>query len=613
MTTVTSAANTSITGTAENDIITSSGDGVTISGLAGEDYVIARGLGSFIYGNSGNDTLILLPSNNTATTAGGARPNTGAAGAGRVVSADTEMHGNTGNDDIVVVHDSANVYGDAGDDYITTKIYESAGEFLSSLTHVTLTGGDGNDTFLFNTYLPSEIDTVSTVEGYRIEAVITDFSSTAHLCYDSNTSYFIYSYATDLQGKYTDVILRDNSNRLSVTLEGVTNIDDVVYARAVRFVNDAVETSYLGEVISNYTDDMSVIPAGITYNNYTVYVSDAYTRNVWLMGTDEVNQVSTYRNITARTLDARSSTRKRTLVGNLNTNAIYAGSGGDSLWGYNSANDTLFGGNGRDMFWYGTGDGGDFIRNFAFGSAENSDILNLYSGGVSRGYRLNNAIHILMTSGEELVIPTDYGVDTEIQYSTDATTINRAKIGEVFTSNTLTYDAAINLFMGGAPDNTLKVADDRKNMIWLDGSYGQNYYEITNIDASESTGDNQLAGANNANVNIVGGSGASSLWGGNGRYSNDTLTGGTGSETFFFGQYEGHDIIIGATENDTVRLFNISFDDLASTDTVKGGMTLNFNNGDYSLTLQDSKNMPTFSFANGGNKTYEKGSWVVKE
>ncbi|MBQ7197636.1 MAG: hypothetical protein IJS29_00070 [Selenomonadaceae bacterium] len=611
MTTVTSAANTTITGTAENDIITSSGDGVTISALGGEDYVIARGLGSFIYGSSGNDTLILLPSNSTATTSGA--PSGGARAGARVVSADTEIHGNSGNDDIVVVHDSANIYGDAGNDYMTVRIYESAGEFLSSINNVTLTGGDGNDTFAFSSYLPSEIDTVSTVSGYRIEASITDFSSTAHLAYDSNTSYFVYSYVTDSIGNYTDVILRDNSDRLSITLEGVTNIDDVVYARAVRFVEDTVETAYLGEVLSNYTDDMSVIPAGITYNNYTVYVSDSYARNVWLLGTDEVNHVSTYRNITARTLDARSSTRKRTLVGNYNTNAIYAGSGGDSMWGGNSANDTLFGNNGQDMFWYGVGDGGDFIRNFAFGSTSTSDILNLYSGGIERGYRLNNAIHILMTSGEELVIPTEYSVDTEIQYSTDATTINRAKIGEVFTANTLTYDAAINLFMGGAPDNTLKVADERKNMIWLDGSYGQNYYEITNIDASESTGDNQLAGAVDSNINIIGGAGNTSMWGGIGRSSNDTLQGGSGTETFFYGQYEGNDIIIGATEDDTVKLYNISFDDLTSTDTVSGGMTLNFKNGDYSLTLQDFKNSPTFSFANGGNKTYEKGGWVTKE
>ena len=596
MTTITSAPNTEIKGTSGNDWISSGGDNVTISPLAGDDYVISRGNSGIINGESGNDTLIYLPSSGSVS-AGGAS-----------AGFDTTIHGNAGNDEIVIVHDSAVVYGDAGDDYITVKLYENAGDALVSLTHVTLTGGDGRDTFSFNSSLPSELESASTVDGPRVAAVITDFSSSAHFGYDGGTSFFVYSILTDSEGNYTDIVLSDDAGKLSVTLQGVTNIDDVVYARAVRFVNDTVETAYLGEVISNYTEDMSVIPAGITYDNYTVYVGDAYTRNVWLMGTDEFNHLSTYRNITARTLDARSSTRRRMLVGNIRANAIYAGSGGDSLWGGNSEKDTLFGGNGQDMFWYGLGDGGDIIRNFACGATSTSDILNLYNGGVDYTYRDNNAIHIGMTTGEELVMPIDYGVDVEVQYSTDATSISRAKIGERFSSNTFTYDRSVNLFIGSSKDNTLEVDDDTQNLIWLDGSHGQTYYDITNIDASESSGDNQLAGPNNANINIVGGAGDSSLWGGDGNYD-DTLTGGEGFETFFFGQYEGNDIIIGATEDDTINLFNIALSDVTSSETVSGGVKLNFNNGAYSLTMQDYSGTPTFALAQGGNWIYDGKEW----
>ncbi|MBQ7476327.1 MAG: hypothetical protein IJT06_02910 [Selenomonadaceae bacterium] len=610
MTTVTSAGNVSIAGTSSADWIVASGNGVTISASSGDDYVISRGSGSFIYGGNDNDTLILLPESSTGSVAGGTRTTR----TPTPTTTDIEVHGNAGNDDIIVVHDNAVVYGDAGDDYLTVKLYDNASDALYSLQHVTLTGGDGRDTFSFNSSLPSELENMTTITGSRIEAVITDFSSSAHFCYDSKVDVFDYSILTDAQGNYTDIVLEDSANRLRVTLQGVTNIENVVYATAVRFVDDTLETAYLGQVISNYTEDMSAIPAGITYDNYTVYVSDSYARNVWLMGTDEVNQVSTYRNISAKTLDARSSTRKRTLVGNIRSNIIYAGAGGDSLWGGNGENDTLYGGNGRDMFWYGMGDGADCVRNFVFGSADNSDVLNFYTGGIERAYRSSNTVHISMTTGEELVIPTDYGVDTEIQYSTDATTISRAKIGDYFNANTLTYDAAVNLFMGGSPDNTLSVADSRKNMIWLDGRFGQNYYEITNIDASTSTGDNQLAGADNANINIVGGAGNSSLWGGNGRYSDDTLTGGSGAETFFFGQYEGNDIIIGATADDTINLFNISMSDVTSTESIKGGITtITFRDGDYSLSLQATKGAPTFLFADGSKWTYDKNSWTVKE
>lgn len=611
MTTIVSAPNAAINGTSDADWISSSGDGASISALGGNDYVASRGSGGFIYGGNDNDTLVFLPSSGGATAPGGSR----GGGRGNTPGGNGEatIRGNAGNDDITIIHDSAVVYGDVGDDYITTKLYNNSSDAVFSINNLTLTGGDGRDTFSFNTSLTSELEELSTVTGYRIEALITDFSSTAHLCFTEDTGYFIYSILTDSQGNYTDIVLTGDSEKLRVTLQGVTNIDDVVYATAVRFVDDSLQSSYLGSVISNYTEDMSAIPSGITYDNYTVYVSDQYTRNVWLMGTDEINKTTTYRNISAKTLDARNSTRKRTLVGNLRDNVIYAGSGGDSLWGGSGNNDTLLGGNGRDMFWYGLTDGTDFIRNFVFGSADNSDVLNFYTGSIAHAYRDNNTIHIEMTTGEELLIPTEYSVDTEIQYSTDATNISRAKIGDFFNSNTLTYDPAVNLFMGGSPDNTLKVADSRKNMIWLDGSYGQNYYEITNIDASESSGDNQLAGANDSNIKIVGGAGNSSLWGGNGRYSNDTLIGGTGAETFFFGQYEGKDLIIGAAEDDTIKLFNISISALTNFESVKGGgLSLEFANGDYGLTLESVSGAPTFSFADGGNWTYEKSGWVQK-
>lgn len=622
MTTVVSAPNTAVNGTAEADWISSSGDGVTISASSGNDYVISRGNSCIVYGGNDNDTLVILPSSAGATAQAGGG---GRTGGGAVAPINTEVRGNAGSDDIVIVHDSVVAYGDVGNDYMTVKLYENAGDALTSLHEITLTGGDGRDTFSFNSSLPAELETMSAAtdtatstenssNDLRIEAVITDFSSTAHLCYDSTTSYFIYSIITDpTSGEYTDIVLRGNSGRIQVTLQGITDINDIVYATAVRFNGASLETSYLGEVISNYSEDMSAIPAGITYSNYTVYVSDSYARNVWLMGTDEVNKTSTYRNITARTLDARNSTRSRTLVGNTNANAIYAGNGGDSLWGYNNTNDTMFGGNGMDMFWYGLNDGNDCIRNFVFGSASNSDIVNFYTGGINEAYRDSGTVHVVMSNGSELIMPNDYGVDTEIQYSTDATNISRAKIGEKFSANTFTYDSGINLFMGCSNSNTLTVDDSRKNNIWLDGRFGQSFYEISCIDATDSTGDNQLAGANNTNITITGGAGNSSLWGGNGRYSNDSLIGGTGAEMFFFGKYEGSDTINGAGADDTIRFYNGSISDITSVDSLTGGgIQLNFNNGDYTLALESLNADTTFSFADGGNFTYNKGTWTQK-
>ena len=608
MDTMTSASNVSITGSANADLIRATGDGITVNAISGDDYVLARGRGSYIYGGNGNDSLILLPSvASSATTTGSSG---GGAGRTVTVSAETEVYGDSGNDDIMIVHDSAIVYGGAGDDYITVKLYESPGEFLTSLNYVTLTGGDGRDTFSFNTSLPADIETISSVSGYRVEAVITDFSASAHFCYDASSDYFIYSLVTDSQGNVTDIILTDDAERLRVTLQGVTDIEDIIYANAIKFTEDSVQTAYLGAVIANYGEDMSAVPEGITYYDYTVYVYNQYQRNVWLSGTDEVNKVTTYRNISAKTLDARNSTRKRTLVGNIRSNVIYAGSGGDSLWGGNSANDTLYGGSGRDMFWYGTGDGTDCIKNFVCGSESNSDIIAFYNGGMMNLYRDNNTLHVAMTTGEELVVTLDYDVDTEIQYSMNGNSISRAKIGNLYEYDTFTYDAGINMFLGCSAYNTLKVEDSRTNIIWLDGSYGQNFNGIAAIDASESTGKNQLAGASNSATNIVGGSGNSSLWGGSGNY-NDTLTGGSGAEMFFYGKGDGNDLIIGATANDTINFYDASLSDVMSIATVKSGMTINFANNN-SLTLQNYSDSPTFSLADGSNWAYEKNVWVRK-
>lgn len=606
MQTVTGAANTTITGSADNDWITSSGDGVTISVLSGDDYVIARGQGSYIYGANGNDTVILLPPlSQTATAPSGARPGT------QAVSADTEIHGESGDDDIMIVHDSAIVYGEAGNDYITVKLYESAGEFMQSLSYITLTGGDGRDTFSFNSSLPGNLETLTSVSGYRIEAIITDFSSSAHFCYDAGSDFFEYSILTDSQGNYTDIVLRDDAGRLSVTLQGVTNIEDIVYATAIKLNGDTIEsTNYLGAVISNYGEDMSAIPEGITYSDFTVYVSNQYARNVWLMGTDQVTQTLTYRNISAKTLDARNSTRKRTLVGNTRANVIYAGSGGDSLWGGNSANDTLYGNSGRDMFWYGTGDGSDCIRNFVCGAASTSDVINFYNGGTDTAYRENNTLYVEMVTGEMLIVPLDYDADTVIQYSTDGTNVSRAKVGDHTAGNVLTYDAGTNIFMGCSSDNTLKVADSRTNMIWFDGSYGQDFHDINVIDASESKGINQLAGANNRATEIIGGEGNSSLWGGG--YFDDTLTGGSGTEVFWYGKYEGNDIINGAAESDTINLYNITLNEVTSSESVQGGVKLNFENGAYSLTMLNSSGTPTVMLSDGSNWIYKSNSWVTK-
>lgn len=59
-------------------------------------------------------------------------------------------------------------------------------------------------------------------------------------------------------------------------------------------------------------------------------------------------------------IDNTQSTTARFLGGNGQANYIFAGSGGDSLWGALN-NDVLIGG--ADDFWYGANEGVDFVTN----------------------------------------------------------------------------------------------------------------------------------------------------------------------------------------------------------------------------------------------------------
>ena len=76
-------------------------------------------------------------------------------------------------------------------------------------------------------------------------------------------------------------------------------------------------------------------------------------------------------------IDNTQSTVGRFLAGNEYPNQIYAGTGGDTLWG--AANDDiLIGGAGSDVFIYGAGEGADFVAN-----ADAFDTVILYNMNLS--------------------------------------------------------------------------------------------------------------------------------------------------------------------------------------------------------------------------------------
>ena len=112
---------------------------------------------------------------------------------------------------------------------------------------------------------------------------------------------------------------------------------------------------------------------------------------------------------------------------------------------------------------------------------------------------------------------------------------------------------------------------------------------------------------------ITAGSGGSSLWGGSGSYgsgSYDTLTGGAGIDTFFWGKSDGSDVITNASSSDIINLYDVSLENIISAKTEGNEIYVRFDTG-CDLLVESSENLSaTFKLADGNFKfNHSSGEW----
>ncbi len=397
---------------------------------------------------------------------------------------------------------------------------------------------------------------------------------------------------------------RDPSYNIIVDDTDTTNTDSTITD------TDTVTTDTdtgITDTDTGTTDTDTSTEPGVTYS--ATFTEDAsvlivegdFPENIWLGGTDLfTGESSEYGNANTITLDAAEATTNLIFSGNSQDNFIQAGSGGSSLWG-SAGNDTMSGGDGVDMFWFAAGFGNDVAINFEDGTDDNSDIINIFRGGLTSVSRDEEYISLTMVDGSTLKIEAE-DADDAIQYSTNAKDIRLAKIGIDNEDNTFTYDSSVNYYLGGDNgSNTIEFTDETgDNEIWLTRG---GFSNIQILDAQNSTYDNLLAGNTAENV-IYGGSGTNSLWGGSGAVD-DTLIGGTGQNNFWYGLNEGNDTISGANDIDVIKLYNISLSDLTSFGEEDDNIVIRTETG--SLTLTDSES-PTIKLAEGGSWKYDKDS-----
>ena len=280
---------------------------------------------------------------------------------------------------------------------------------------------------------------------------------------------------------------------------------------------------------------------------------------------------------------------------------LVAGAGDTTLWGGGSKADYMqhTGTTNTATFFFTTGDGKDTINSSNWGASETSDVLWLGSTAIKSVKNSGGNTTVTLDDGSKVTLSGRSATDTAFKFSTDGVNTQQVKVG-TSGSNTWTYDEGVTYYMGGTK-NTLNVSDDAN--IWLDGSNGKAFQNVTTVNAASSSGTVILAGTA-ANETLIAGTGDSSLWGGAG---NDVLQGNNiGSTTFYFGNGNGKDVITASNSDDKVVLYNANLTDVKSADVTKSGaMEIKLNDGS-SLTVNGiSSGASTFQLADGSTWKYD--------
>lgn len=271
-----------------------------------------------------------------------------------------------------------------------------------------------------------------------------------------------------------------------------------------------------------------------------------------------------------------------TLIGSSAAGTLEGGTGDNVMWGGSSAAQSMKGGTGADTFWFGAGDGKDVVLGYT--SADN-DTIHLYDqtyNGVLAGANItaannaNNAgnLDIKIAIGSDVitlanVAPTGNGAILKVTDKDDkAVTAVIAASGAQ-----LDYNADAKLYYANANNSELVVSGSDDVNLFLGNGWGATngsdvYFTantLTKIDATTARNANFVFAGYGAVDNTFIGAGAGSttaMWGGG--KSTDTLSGGDGVDSFYFGTGDGKDTITNATAADKVIFYADAIADLTA-------------------------------------------------
>ena len=132
---------------------------------------------------------------------------------------------------------------------------------------------------------------------------------------------------------------------------------------------------------------------------------------------------------------------------------------------------------------------------------------------------------------------------------------------------------------------TLKVGSNFNGEVWAE-SVSDSDYTIVAVNAEDNPNNLILAG-NSISNEIYNGSGNSSLWGGTGNVD-DTLVGSSGAEMFWYGKYDGYDVITNADSSDVVNLYDVNLSEITAADVSADQIVIRFNTATIIIVRRDN-------------------------
>ncbi|QPF85072.1 VCBS repeat-containing protein [Bradyrhizobium genosp. L] len=420
-----------VNGTAGNDAISviQSGTQVIVNGLAAQTTVDGMEAGSDtvqINGQGGTDTVTF-----DGSDAGQSYTITANGTFVRVSRVDAVPFNVDVNSENIVIH------GNAGDDTIT------AGNGIGALTHLTIDGGDGNDTIIGgdgndlilggagndtvsggrgndtallgdgnDTYIWNPGDGSDTVEGQAGFDTLNFNGANVNERIDISANGSRVQFTRDVANIVMDIngveniVFKALGGADTITVHDLTGTDvtnvtidlqasggggdgaaDTVIANGGAGADQILISQSAGQILLNGMQDQIAIIGAEPAN-------DALQVNA-LDGNDYVNAANLGINPIRLTIDGGAG--NDIIIGSGGSDTLLGGVGNDTLSG-GGGTDILSGGTGNDTFVYGPGGGADTVTDFTIGT----DRINL--AGFAGLHSLNDALALATQSGSDTVL-----------------------------------------------------------------------------------------------------------------------------------------------------------------------------------------------------------------